>query len=301
MYYNVLFELLGSSQIRSQLPREFREALQSGRKYVDDHVNVNVNAVAEAFKIIGDPVVIVNFGENNLEFVYPNVIFLDMGVSPVGKKDIMEVLFPRSNETSHVQITYVEETKKISCSGLPLNVDNHGATSMAPPLKMASKSDQNLSSENENVNLEMKWGVLQEISDMLKSVENGKGVNSKFITPRKKAEVVEILNILVAESTQFSEKKSPTAEDENVLFEAANTIEELKQLSSLLDLSDLDTRKIGEILKSLESRRPRLDFFFSRFVMQDDTNESIDSCDADLPRPVASGTQSEPNLVTECS
>ncbi|KAL2487579.1 uncharacterized protein Fot_40871 [Forsythia ovata] len=303
MYYNVLFELLGSSQIRSQLQREFREALQSGRKYVDDHVNVNVNAVAEAFKIIGDPVVIVNFGENNLEFVYPNVIFLDMGVSPVGKKDIMEVLFPRSNETSHVQITCVEETKKISCSGLPLNVDNHGATSMASPLplKMASKSDQNLSSENDNVNLEKKWGVLQEISDMLKSVENGKDGNSKFITPRKKAKVVEILNFLVAESTQFSEKKSPTAEDENVLFEAANTIEELKQLSSLLDLSDLDTRKIGEILKSLESRRPRLDFFFSRFVMQDDTNESIDSCDADLPRPVASGTQSEPNLVTECS
>ncbi|KAL2559465.1 uncharacterized protein Fot_04204 [Forsythia ovata] len=102
IYSNVLFELLGSSQISLHLPREFREALERGRKFDD----VNVNTVSEAFKTISDPVVIVNQGENNLDYPCPHAIFLKIGVSP-SKKDIMEVLFPRNNETSHAQITSV--------------------------------------------------------------------------------------------------------------------------------------------------------------------------------------------------
>ncbi|KAL2559236.1 TPR and ankyrin repeat-containing protein 1 [Forsythia ovata] len=78
-----------------------------------------------------------------------------------------------------------------------------------------------------------------------------------------------------------------------------------------------DSLKIGDLLKSLESRRPKLDFFFSRFVVQndaDESNESNVSCDMefsnsngtnddkkDLPVAVASGTQSMPNQASECS
>ncbi|KAL2559466.1 uncharacterized protein Fot_04205 [Forsythia ovata] len=180
---------------------------------------------------------------------------------------------------------------------------------------MASKSNHNLSSQNGNVNLKINWGVLQEISFMLKSV-----VNSKDFVPKKKAEVVENMRFLVAEIIHFSEKKSPADEYESMLGEATNTIGELEQLSSLLEKSDLegkDSLKIGDLLKSLESRRPKLDFFFSRFVAQndaDESNKSSVSCDMefsnsngtnddkkDLPVAVASGTQSMPNQASECS
>lgn len=167
MHANVLFELLDTSQIRFQLPREFCEALQRERKYY--HNELNANAVAEAFKIIGNPLVIVNLGKNNPDFECPNAIFLDMGGSS-GKKDILEVLFPRSNESSHVQVSFDEE--------LWLNLaDHHCEISSVPPLKVASK----LGHENGNVKLQINWGVLQEISDMLKSGENRKNENLKVM------------------------------------------------------------------------------------------------------------------------
>ncbi|CAA3015357.1 Hypothetical predicted protein [Olea europaea subsp. europaea] len=93
MHANVLFELLDTSQIRFQLPREFCEALQRERKYY--HNELNANAVAEAFKIIGNPLVIVNLGKNNLDFECPNAIFLDMGGAS-DKKTSWKFYFPEA-------------------------------------------------------------------------------------------------------------------------------------------------------------------------------------------------------------
>lgn len=76
-------------------------------------------------------------------------------------------------------------------------------------------------------------------------------------------------------------------------------------------MEEKETLKTRELLISLESRRHKLDLFFSRFVMRDGTNErneSIISYDMevsndnsnedntkDLPSSVSSGTESKPN------
>lgn len=87
----------------------------------------------------------------------------------------------------------------------------------------------------------------------------------------------------------------------------------LNKISS--GLEEKETLKTRELLISLESRRNKLDLFFSRFVMRDGTNErneSIISYDMevsndnsnedntkDLPSSVSSGTESKPNQAWE--
>ncbi|KAL2487580.1 uncharacterized protein Fot_40872 [Forsythia ovata] len=316
MYSSVLFGLLGIPQIRSLLPSEFCKSLQRGRNFD----GVHLNAVAKAFQSIGDPVVIVTRGENNMNFVCPDAIFLDMRVS-LCNEDIMEVLFPRSNNTSLGQISSFEANRIKPSGELPASSDNNGQTSVAPILSVELKTDPNLSSENDNDGLQMNWGALREISDMLKSVENKKDGKLKLLSWERKAEVVESINLLAAECTHFLEKNSHACEYKNMPEETTMTIEELKQLSSLIESSDLDekdTMKIGELVKSLVSRRPKLDVFLSQFFLQNNTNErneSIVSCDKgisksnsaedneeDLPvDTVAADTQSKPNQATECN
>ncbi|XP_022874965.1 uncharacterized protein LOC111393590 [Olea europaea var. sylvestris] len=309
MYSNVLFELLSLSNIRAQLPREFCEALQKKRKNDD----VNLYAVARAFKSIGDPVVIVTRGEkNDLKFVCPDAIILDMSVSR-SEKDIMEVLFPSSSKTSHGQITSVEANMIKSSGELPASISNHGKTSMLPNLNTELEMDRNLSTGNGNDGLQMNWGVLREIYDILKSGENRKDGNLKILAMEKKVQV----DILATQMIHFSDKKSLAGEDNNMLGEAVNAIEELKQLSSLItsDLEERETLMIGELLKSLESRRPKLDIYLRRSVVQTDTKEkyqSVVSCDEEisnrnssedstenLPVTVAPETQSKPDQVND--
>ncbi|CAI9770914.1 unnamed protein product [Fraxinus pennsylvanica] len=312
MYSNVLFELLSLSHIRTQLPREFCEALRKERKKDD----VNLCTVAKAFKSIGDPVVIVTWGENDRKVFCPDAIILDMSVSR-SKKDIVEVLFPSCGKTSHGQITSVEENMIKSSSELPASSGNHGKTSMSPILNTESKTDRNLSTGNGKDGLQMNWGVLREISDILKSVENRKDGNLKILAMEKKVQVEEIINILTTEMIHISDEKSPAGEDNNTLGEAINAIEELKQISSLItsDLEERETLKIEELLKSLESRRPRLNIYLSRFIVQNDKkekNQSVVSCDGEisnsnstedsmknLPITVAPDTQSKPDQVSE--
>ncbi|CAI9770919.1 unnamed protein product [Fraxinus pennsylvanica] len=310
MYSNVFFELLSLSHIRAQLPREFCEALRKERKNGD----VNLYAVARAFKSIGDPVVIVTWGENDRKFFCPDAIILDMSVYR-SKKDIIEVLFPSSRKTSHGQITSVEENKIKSSIELPASSGNHGKTSMSPILNMESKTDRNLSTGNGKDGLQMNWGVLREISDILNSVENREDGTLKILAMEKKVQVEEIINILATEMIHISDEKSPAGEDNNTLGEAINAIEELKQISSLItsDLEEKETLKIEELLKSLESRRPKLDRYLSRFVVQNDTKEknpSVVCCDGEisnsnstedgmenLPITVAPETQSKPDQL----
>ncbi|XP_022859893.1 uncharacterized protein LOC111380538 [Olea europaea var. sylvestris] len=188
---------------------------------------------------------------------------------------------------------------------------------MLPNVNTELKTDPNLSKGNGNDGLQMNWGVLQEISDLLKSVENRKDGNRKILAMEKKVQVDEIINILATEMIHFSDKKSPVGEDNNTLGEAANTIEELKQLSSLItsDLEERETLMIGELLKSLESRRPKLDIYLRRSVVQNNTKEkyqSVVSCDEEisnrnssedstknLPVTVAPETQSKLNHIND--
>ncbi|KAG8369514.1 hypothetical protein BUALT_Bualt14G0021500 [Buddleja alternifolia] len=139
--FNILFELLSVPQIKCQLPREFCEAIFRSRKKND-----NYSFVAEAFKVIGDPLVIVATSENKLKIVCPDAIFLDL-VSFSCKNEIMKILFPRS--------ATVEE-----------NSSNQGESTNEQSSKTASETDSKLSFEDGN-NGSSSNGLIVSFGEML--------------------------------------------------------------------------------------------------------------------------------------
>lgn len=104
------------------------------------------------------------------------------------------------------------------------------------------------------------------------SKDNG---NLKTIAPKKKVEVQDHMNFLAAALLQLTEQKSPFSITDENMCEAQNTIEELKQLTSLLDTSNFDGHdnlsEMEELLKSLDLRRPRLEDMLSAVL---DSNSS---------------------------
>ncbi|KAG8369503.1 hypothetical protein BUALT_Bualt14G0020400 [Buddleja alternifolia] len=143
MFYIALEDAYNANWRRSA-PREFCEAIFRRKKNdnfsfvaVDNH-----SFVAEAFKVIGDPLVIVAISENKLKIVCPDAIFLDL-VSFSCKNEIMKILFLRS--------TTVEE-----------NSSNQGESTNEKSSK-TSKTDSKLSFENGKGNLQIIWSLIQEV------------------------------------------------------------------------------------------------------------------------------------------
>jgi hypothetical protein len=89
-FSDLLFDLLQRSYITEQLPWDFYDVLRRRLK----HFN-NVNAIAEAFKKINNPLVIVSLGKNCSQFLCSDAIFVDMTVKQC-REDILRVLFPKT-------------------------------------------------------------------------------------------------------------------------------------------------------------------------------------------------------------
>ncbi|CAL8993557.1 unnamed protein product [Prunus brigantina] len=71
-----LYDLLGRDYITEQLPREFFDALKSGRRHKS--LNINTRLLAAAFQKIGNTLVIASFGSDCSRFLCSDVIFVDM-------------------------------------------------------------------------------------------------------------------------------------------------------------------------------------------------------------------------------
>ncbi|KAF3956022.1 hypothetical protein CMV_018821 [Castanea mollissima] len=95
-FLEFLLELLCRSYITEQLPREFYDFIQRKRKHI------NVNVLAEAFKKIHNPLVIVSLGGKCSRFLCPDAIFVDMTVKQC-REDMLKVLFPETVKPSQGQ------------------------------------------------------------------------------------------------------------------------------------------------------------------------------------------------------
>ncbi|KAL7084177.1 hypothetical protein ACP275_14G209000 [Erythranthe tilingii] len=104
--FNTLFDMLRVPHIGHHLPREFCEAIRRRRKNdISDE-----DAVACAFKAIGDPLVIVASTENILEFECSDAIFLDLK-SFTCRNEVVKKLFPRSSATEASEVTVTQSSK----------------------------------------------------------------------------------------------------------------------------------------------------------------------------------------------
>ncbi|XP_012837480.1 PREDICTED: uncharacterized protein LOC105958026 [Erythranthe guttata] len=244
---NVLLEVLKVPHIKCQLPRNFCEAIRCRRtNNASDEA-----AVAGAFNIIGDPLVIVASNENSrLKFVCPDAIFLDLK-SFSCRNEVIEKLFPKSSD------------KKATV-------------------------EPNVVSEQVTESSKMTEGIILELLDALRNRNDG---DSKSLVMIKKEEVEKHIKFLTGDMAKLSERKRSrfhSGEDENdVPDENTTTIDELTEICSLLDTRLVVKKniiwnnktamlKIKEILKRLEERRPNVSTVGSQSCVVSDDDEDED-------------------------
>ncbi|XAR48021.1 RNA helicase [Bertholletia excelsa] len=298
-YFDALFDLLNRSYITSCLPREFVNALRRWRRR---SYNLNVKVLAEAFAKIGNPLVIMGFGENCLKFVCPAAIFVDMRVTQC-REDIIRMLFPK-NTTSHNQAGTA--LKDASC--MPVNEqtsypDETGKISKPPPTNVTCSADQDSNKQSGNEDRQLDSGLFWHISDIMKTLDNigdGNEINFIFNTSKIKAEVKNGINLISAALSGSFDMKPCNGEDGILLAEAKCMLNELKQLSSAMDSSDQEVGKniatIKELLRCLYSRRPRLENFLNQISnLNDEIAESKLAETSDTPEKEGNNNEVEEN------
>ncbi|PIN12997.1 RNA helicase [Handroanthus impetiginosus] len=222
---DVVLQHLSIPPIRSQLPREFCEAIFSVRRK-----KLYVDAIAGALKAIGDPLVIVGLTEKKLEFLCPDAVLVNLR-SFSCKNEIMKTLFP------------VQQNVTKSSTTAPV-------TMQSP--KLAPKAGSKLSPDNF-------WGHIRELSETLDSIKTRNDVNLKSYVLEKKVLVEEHMNFLTDAISRL------TAEDENTTYNATGMIKQLNDIFSLSDTSEFDleaSSQFGEFLKRFEVIRPQIDALF---------------------------------------
>jgi hypothetical protein len=164
-FSDLLFDLLQRNYITEQLPRDFYDVLRRRLK----HFN-NVNAIAEAFKKINNPLVIVSLGKNCSEFRCPDAIFVDMTVKQC-REDILRVLFPKTVKELQGQTGIIEVETTNSCSEV---LSSGGYDQEGCELAFSNSVLNNMNGSK----LPMDYSCFWEMFEALKSLENGRDPKS---------------------------------------------------------------------------------------------------------------------------
>lgn len=157
-YFDVLYQLLAQDHIRSKLPRQFVQALPRREKHND--VATNLNRFAEAFKGIGNPVVIVKLREHRAKISCPDAVSVDMRMTPC-IKDIVPILFPKTTKHSQGDEPTVDR-------GLTSTSNNRNGN----VTDVSSDADQKTSSNHRSLGKsQIMWTLIEDTLN-LKSAEN---------------------------------------------------------------------------------------------------------------------------------
>ncbi|KAH9658809.1 UvrD-like helicase ATP-binding domain-containing protein [Citrus sinensis] len=254
---NLLIDLLGMSYIRNKLPWEFYDALRRRRKR-----NL-LNVIAEAFKKIGNPLVLVSLGDNCPKFACPDAIFVDMVTKR--KEDILEILFP------------VIEASRGHAGAAKMKATNLQSNVLYPDCYEQGKSSSISSSsapvqDLEITTLEVKAGdlpvKLKQFWNIFEALEfEDNGIDTKTIVFKSstiKEDVKKSIQLLSAALDGCFQKNSFHGEDKSRWDEAARMLEDLKKLDAALDgvMSDWKHEHLStlvEIYERLQSSRPKLE------------------------------------------
>ncbi|KAL9416859.1 hypothetical protein AB3S75_039945 [Citrus x aurantiifolia] len=260
---NLLVDLLGRNYISNKLPWEFCDALRRGRKR--DVLNV----IAEAFKKIGNPLLVASLGGNCPKFACADAFFVDMRVTKC-KEDILRILFP-VNEASqgHVAAARMEATNiqreelpTDSCElGKSSNVSSSGSTSL-----------QDLGTNTLNVKVDDLLMNLGQFWKIFEAIEFG-CFGIVFKDSATKEDVKKSIQLLTAAMDGCSQKSSFNGEGKNRWDEAASMLEDLKLLYAALDgvmsgQKHENVPTLQKIYNRLQSRRLEIEPFLNQLLQQ---------------------------------
>ncbi|KDO57831.1 hypothetical protein CISIN_1g000228mg [Citrus sinensis] len=145
-----LRDLLGRKYVSRLLPLEFCDALRK----IENHNCLNVHEISQAFKKIGNPLVIASLGKNCSQFLCPDAIFVNMKVMK-STDEIFGILYPKM-EACQVQV----------------------GTSKDVPSKRPASLPEDTDAQNMNDNtLVMNLDQLCKVFEALKMVDNGNNGN----------------------------------------------------------------------------------------------------------------------------
>ncbi|XP_059444842.1 uncharacterized protein LOC132176600 [Corylus avellana] len=263
-YSYLLFDLLHRSYITEQLPSDFYDVL--GRRL--DHLN-NVNVIAEAFKKINNPLVIVSLGKTCSQFLCPDAIFVDMTVKQC-REDIVRVLFPKTVKALQGQTGIIQVETTNSCSEVlsSCNDDQEGCELVPSNFVL-----NNINGSKLPMNCSYFWEMLE----ALKSLENGRDPKSFF--PNAQVIKVDVDKSILLVSTSL--QNTIYLDDESLLQEVSCMLDELKLLSAALGVSEPELEKntstIGELSKRLLSRRPNVEPILSQQFLQQGINILVET------------------------
>ncbi|KAL1535322.1 hypothetical protein AAHA92_28117 [Salvia divinorum] len=275
--FDIFNQKMSRFDITRHLPKVFYEALRPRRRgYIQF-----VSAVATAFKLIGDPLVIVVSGDFNRSFSYPGAVLLDLR-SFSCRADIMKILFPRSTASLDDQPTMVERNvTEPSSVVMPPAVSNEDKNTVVKSSETGSATAS--SSGNGFGSLLINWDLIGDIPKALESCTNRNDENVKPLFMRKKVELEGHISLITHAIEWLSEKSSHSGEDKDFPLDASRLIEDLYSLLSLLRRSEFDSKAMtetGELLKSIEARRPQLEALTSLLLGSDDS-VVVDSMEKD--------------------
>ncbi|XP_075659796.1 uncharacterized protein LOC142629655 isoform X2 [Castanea sativa] len=273
-FLEFLLELLGRSYITLQLPWEFYDFIRRKQK------DINVNVLAEAFKKIHNPLVIVSLGGNCSRFLCPDAIFVDMTVKQC-REDMLKVLFPKTvkpsqGQTETFEVGVTNSGNEVLSSG---TCDQDSRNCKSAPSNFALVADQG---DSNNINgSRLRVNYFGEIFEALKSLEYGKDPRSFLLNVQMMKVNVEKSIHLVSTAMHERLQNAINNVDENLLEEVDSMVDELKQLSAALDVSELELGNnmstIQELCKRLLSRRPNLEPILSKQFLQLGTNLVVET------------------------
>ncbi|KAL4392729.1 hypothetical protein AHAS_Ahas03G0374200 [Arachis hypogaea] len=260
LYLDLLHDLFRkNSSISAQcahLPREFLDVLRKGKN------SLGLKVYAEAFKVIDDPLVIVNLRKNASKFVSPDATIIDLMTCQ--KQELMlKVLLEKQVDDTAAVITEASDTKSnvfpsTNCSDLP---------NRSSVLVSDQPSNSGGIRHNESMNVLGFWDVLEKLqlavdeSCMVKVSHYSILIQENFLDP--------CIELLISSIWGSLPKNPVNLENKNEMGEVLSLLDELKQLSSSLIATDLKNQLpvIGELSKKILSRQPKVSHILDQLFL----------------------------------
>ncbi|WRX14403.1 hypothetical protein QQP08_006890 [Theobroma cacao] len=259
---NVLFDLLGQKHITELLPWDFCDALWRRQRY--NCLNFDINVLGQAFKNIRNPLIIVSMGENCPNFACQDAIFVDMKVNSC-KEEILRVLFPKPANLCGEVLP-------------PASYDEGKSSKVVPSLSSGSLPDQDLNAQNQNdsdmlINHVKFW----EIVEAFKALGDIRDQWTIMLNASKmRGYLGKCIFLLNAATEGCLQKKPAGSEDDYFSGEAISMLDEMKQLYTQLEPSELKLEGsisiIGALCEELHSARSALEPFLKQLFLQQDEN-----------------------------
>ncbi|KAL6292651.1 hypothetical protein ACE6H2_000793 [Prunus campanulata] len=270
---NILLELIWSDYITEQLPKEFYEALRR-LIFVQNSPSINVNLIEEAFKKIGNPLVVASFGIDCSRFICSDAIFFDMKAN-LCIDEMLRTLFSKPHihvQSSRGQSEAMVVEAKSYCSAAPSAYDSKEAncSKLVPhTLGLVTDKVQNTGNSKQS-SLPMDFDLFWEIIEGLQLLEKEGDQRSLSSEASKiKLDLEKTIGTWTAAwSTYYS-----NCDDRGALSaEVLHMLDETVQLYAVLDGSEQELRNkistVAELSRRLQSRRQTVEPILTRLVLE---------------------------------